>query len=157
MLSCCSCHWCYFILIAATSRRLRNVIVTILKSILNKFHRLLLGRGAFLCYSFLGGNQIDCFITSVSLSVHCNTDNPPLPPKRWITLKIVAFSWSRVKELEHKLFPCIDFFHTGHLRIESHVVSSIAPNWCKIIPLYPERSLWMKSRSVSCPPPCNLW
>lgn len=127
MLSCCSCHWYYFILIAATSRRLRNVIVTILKCIINKFHRLLLGRDAFLCYSFLGGNQIEFSITSVSLSVHCNTDLP-IPPKRCIMLKIVAFCCCRVKELEHKLFPCVGIFHTEGSRIESRVVSSIAPN-----------------------------
>lgn len=76
------------------------MIVTILKCILNKFHRLFLGRCAFLRYSFLDGNQTVCSIKSVSLSMHCNTDGPPLPPKEWIILKIVAFCWSRVRELE---------------------------------------------------------
>lgn len=103
------------------------MIVTILKCILNTFHRLLLGRGAFLHYSFFGGNQIECSITSVFLSVHCNIDNPPLPPKRWITLKIIAFCWSRVKELEQKLLLCMFFFHTNGSSIESCVVSSTAP------------------------------
>lgn len=117
------------------------MIVTILKCILNKFHGLLLGRGAFLCYSFFGGNRIKCSIASVSLSVHCNIDNPPFPPKRWIALKIIAFCWSRVKELKEKLFPCIVFFHTDGLRVESHVISSIAPKSSARESLYTQRGV----------------
>jgi len=43
--------------------------VTILKCVLNKFHRSFLGRCAFLGYIFLDGNQIECSIKLVSLSV----------------------------------------------------------------------------------------
>lgn len=82
MLSCCSCHWCYFILIVATDRSLRNVIVTILKCILNVFHSLFLGRCTFLHDIFLDGNRMECYIKSVSFLVCYNTDIPPLSPKK---------------------------------------------------------------------------